>query len=172
MLVIPSPEDSFILYTDASGSGVGGCLHVIREEKELPVGFFSRQLNSAENNYSVSELESLAIVASLKHFEYYIYTKQVVVATDHKPCLALMEDTSLNKCLLRFALSLQQFQVTIVCRPGKSHLNADGMSRQAWTEADDEAAQCDVSASPSSQILVGGDVGGEDRVLETKDYKH
>ncbi len=40
MLVIPSPEDSFILYTDASGSGVGGCLHVIGEEKELPVGFF------------------------------------------------------------------------------------------------------------------------------------
>ncbi len=41
MLVIPSPEDSFILYTDASGSGgVGRCLHVIGEEKELPVGFF------------------------------------------------------------------------------------------------------------------------------------
>ncbi len=28
--------------------------------------------------------------------------------------------------------------------------------------------QCDVSASPSSRILVEGDVGGEDRVLETE----
>ncbi len=45
------------------------------------------------------------------------------------------------------------------------------MSRQAWDSDDgiqEEAAQNDVSASPSSQILVGGDVGGEDRVLETK----
>ena len=114
MLVIPAPDDVFVLYMDASGSGVGGCLHVTREEKELPVGFFSRQLKSAEKNYSVSELESLAIVASLKHFEYYIYTKQVVVVTDHMSCLVLMEGTSLNKRLLRFALSLPQYQVTIV----------------------------------------------------------
>ncbi len=91
VLVIPTPEDSFILYTDASGSGVGGCLHVRRGDKELPVGFYSRQLKAAEKNYSVTELKSLAIVSALKHFEYFVYTKQTKVVTDHKPCLALID---------------------------------------------------------------------------------
>ncbi len=171
VLVIPTPEDSFILYTDASGSGVGGCLHVRRGDKELPVGFYSRQLKAAEKNYSVTELESLAIVSSLKHFEYFVYTKQTKVVTDHKPCLALIDGSSLNKRLLRFALLLQQYSIILEYRPGKCHENADAMSRQAWDSDNgiqEEAAQNDVSSSPSSRILVGGDVGGEDRVLETE----
>ncbi len=163
-LVIPAPEDVFVLYTDASGAGVGGCLHVVREREELPVGFFSRQLRPAERNYSVSELECLAIVASLKQFEFFVSSKEVTVVTDHKPCLALVKGSHLNKRLLRFALVIQQFNASIMYRPGKLHANADGMSRQAWTETDDETAQCVVSASPpSSRILVGGDVGGEER---------
>ncbi len=97
-------------------------------------------------------------MASLKYFEFYLYTKSVVVVTDHKPCLALMEGSSLNKRLLRFALALQQFDVQIIHRLGKSHSNADGMSRQAWPD-DDEAAQC-LSDSPPGRILAGGVVGG------------
>ncbi len=126
-LVIPAPEDVLVLYTDASGAGVGGCLHVVREREELPVGFFSRQLRPAERNYSVSELECLAIVASLKQFEFL---------TDHKPCLALVKGSHLNKCLLRFALVIQQFNASMMYRPGKLHANADGMSRQAWMETE------------------------------------
>ncbi len=159
-LVIPAPDDVFILYTDASGAGVGGCLHVVRGQEELPVGFFSRQLRPAERNYSVSELECLAIVASLKHFEYFVYSKEVTVVTDHKPCLALENGSHLNKRLLRFALVLQQFNVFLEYRPGKLHANADGMSRQAWPSAEVESAQvCSSDLSPG-QILGGGDVGG------------
>ncbi len=73
LLYVPSCEDVFVLYSDTSGAGVGECLHVVRDGRELPVGFYSRQLRSAEKNYSVSELECLAIVASLKHFEFHIY---------------------------------------------------------------------------------------------------
>ncbi len=78
--------------------------------------------------------------------------------TDHKPCLALMEGSSLNNRLLQFALALQQFDVQIIHRPRQSHSNADGMSRQAWPD-DDEAAQC-LSDSPPGRILAGGVVGG------------
>ncbi len=160
LLVIPVASDEFVLYTDASGAGVGGCLHVLRGREELPVGFFSRQLRPAEKNYSVSELETLAIVASLKHFEFYLYTKRVLVVTDHRPCLALLEGSSLNKRLLRLALALQQFDVRIEYRPGKDHANADGMSRQAWPSSDAESAQVCISDLSPSQILGGGDVGG------------
>ena len=30
VITIPGPEDELVLYTDASGDGIGGCLHVIR----------------------------------------------------------------------------------------------------------------------------------------------
>jgi len=163
VLFIPAPDDVFTLYTDASGMGIGGCLHISRDSNELPVGFFSRQLKPAEKNYSVSELESLAIVASLKHFEFFLYAKGVTVITDHKPCLSLVDGCHLNKRLLRFALVLQQFNVSLVYRPGKLHANADGMSRQAWPSPDVKAAQMGSSDLSLSQILAGGDVGGQKR---------
>ncbi len=39
VLFIPTQSDCFVLYCDASGGGVGGCLHVARD-RELPVAFF------------------------------------------------------------------------------------------------------------------------------------
>ena len=39
-LIIPSVSDSYSLHTDASGFGVGACLHVHRVEEDLPVAFF------------------------------------------------------------------------------------------------------------------------------------
>ncbi len=68
VLCVPRWEDEMVIYTDASGDGIGACLHVIRDGVEHPVAFFSRQLRTSECNYSVTELESLAIVASIRHF--------------------------------------------------------------------------------------------------------
>ena len=124
--------------------------------------FSPGNLKPAEKNYSVSELECLAIVDSLKHFEYFVYGKDVLVVTDHKPCLALMDGTSLNKRLLRFALSLQTYQATIIYKPGKDLANADAMSRQCWTELPSNAAHGESDSTPG-RILAGGDVGGEHR---------
>jgi len=166
VLVIPSSEDVFVLHTDASGRGIGACLHVVRKDRELPAGFFSRQLRGAEKNYSVTELESLAILAALKHFEFHVYGKEITVVTDHKPCLALLGGVGLNKRLLRFALALQQFHITIIHRPGAVHCNADGMSRQSWPadefELKSESAHW-LSASPSGRSLGGEDVGGREK---------
>ena len=41
VLFVPVFNDCFCLYTDASGDGVGACLHVVRDEVELPVAFYS-----------------------------------------------------------------------------------------------------------------------------------
>ncbi len=132
VLTIPGPEDELVLYTDASGDGIGGCLHVIRSDGENPVAFFSRQLRPAEKNYSVTELESLAIVASINDFEYHVYGLPLKIVTDHRACLALSNGSHLNRCLLRFALALQDLEVEIVHRPGSAHGNADCLSRQSW----------------------------------------
>ncbi len=67
VLNVRCAKDYFVLYTDASGGRVGACLHVRREEQELPVAFFSRQLRSAEKSYFVTELEGVAVVVYTDH---------------------------------------------------------------------------------------------------------
>ncbi len=67
ILNIPQAEDQFILHTDSSGVGVGSVLNIIKNGVEVPVAFYSRQLRGAELRYSVTELESLAIVCRPLH---------------------------------------------------------------------------------------------------------
>ena len=129
-LTIPSIADIFSLHTDASGCGVGACLHVHRDGEDLPVAFFSRQLQGAEKNYSITELETLAIVSALKHFQFYLYGAHVTIYTDHKACTALLTSPVLNPRLKRMTLYLQDKDLNILYRPGKDSGNADALSRQ------------------------------------------
>ena len=64
-LTIPNVSDSFRLHTDASGAGLGTVLSVVHSEEELPVAFFSKQLQGAEFRYSATELECLAVVVAI-----------------------------------------------------------------------------------------------------------
>ena len=142
-LTILSVTDTFTLHTDASGFGIGACLHIVRDQQELPVAFFSRQLQDAERRYSITELETLAIVASIKHFQFYIYGTTLNVFTDHKACTALLSSTVLNTRLKRMALFLQDKDIFIHYRPGEESANADNLSRQF----DDSSIKEDISSS-------------------------
>ncbi len=157
LLCIPTNNDEYILYTDVSGDGIGGCLHVRCGDEELPVTFFSCQLRPPEKNYSVTELESLAIVASVKHFDRLTYGLPLQVVTDHRACLTLTTGRNLNRRLLRFALALQDRPISLIYHPGKDHSNADAFSRQSWwcTETDTDGADPVLSAQPWSELGAG-----------------
>ena len=43
---------------------------VTRDGKECPVAFYGRKLSPAEKNYSATELEGLAVVASIQHIQH------------------------------------------------------------------------------------------------------
>ena len=58
-------------------------LSVVRHLK-LPVAFYSHQLLPQETRYSVTELEVLVLLCSVKHFEFYLFGKSFTVTTDHK----------------------------------------------------------------------------------------
>ena len=46
-LCIPTCLDMYVMYTDASATGVGAALFAVRDGEEKPVSFFSKQLLGA-----------------------------------------------------------------------------------------------------------------------------
>ena len=72
ILALPNFSEPFILYTDASNTAVGGVLGQLQDGTERVVGYWSRQLKSAEHNYSTVERETLAAVSAIKEFYPYL----------------------------------------------------------------------------------------------------
>ena len=174
-LIIPSISDSYSLHTDASGFRVGACLHVDRGEEDLPVAFFSRQLQGAEKNYSITELETLAIISALKYFKFYIYGTNVTIFTDHKACTALLTSTVLNNRLKRMTQYLQDKDLTILYRPGKDSTNADGMFRQFDDEEQKKSSQHQSSSTSGFRFPEGklrGDVEDQSSSQHSAHMEH
>ena len=154
-LVIPNQSDSFTVQTDASYVGVGACLNVCRDGGGLPVAFYSRQLKDAETRYAVTELECLAVVEAIRHFEVYLDGRTFTAQTDHRALEHLLTAKLVNRRLSRWALHLQGFSFTIEYHPGARNQNADTLSRQAWPTLEEEEQQSPRTAS----ALQGGYVG-------------
>jgi hypothetical protein len=74
---------TFILKMDASKIAVSAILSQVQDGEEKPLAYGSRQLNKAEQAYSASEAEMLALVLANRYFRCYLFGKQFVVTTDH-----------------------------------------------------------------------------------------
>ena len=109
--MVPQMDRSFILSSNASGIGLGAVLSQKDSlGEERPVAFLSRGLNRAEKNYSVTELEYLAVVAAVKHFSFHFESKPFKVVTDHPSLLYLDKMKDSKARLTRWALSLQPYR--------------------------------------------------------------
>ena len=53
-------------------------------KKDKPIAFYSRKMNSAQQNYTTTEKELPSIVETLKEFRNIIFEHQIAVYTDHK----------------------------------------------------------------------------------------
>ena len=129
-LCIPLPSDTFSIVTDASGRGIGGVIQVKRDEEWEAAAFYSRQLQGAEQRYSATELEALAVVATVDHFNYYLYGRPFCVLSDHRPLGQLLSLDRLNPRLRRMAYKLQHRMVTIQYIHGVNNTFADALSME------------------------------------------
>lgn len=81
----------FYIQCDASLLGVGGVLFQVKDGGEHPIAYMSKKLNSAQRNYSVTELECLAAILCIREFRCYIEGMRFTVITDHAALKWLME---------------------------------------------------------------------------------
>lgn len=131
VLKSPSLDKPFLLYTDASTTGIGAMLaQEDKQGEERPVAFFSQTLRPYQHNYCVTELEMLALVRAIDHFSFYLYGRHFLTYTDHKALLSHAKLKSANTRLMRWSMFLQQYNFTLNYKPGKDNIIADLMSRQ------------------------------------------
>lgn len=100
--------------------------------QERPVGYASRTLSKAEQNYSQIEKEGLACVFGVKRFHCYLYGRSFILSSDHKPLASLFAKDKIvpvqqaSARIQRWALTLGMYE--LIHKSGSSHGNADALS--------------------------------------------
>lgn len=149
--VLHNPDFSqpFFIRCDASTQGVGSVLfQKDLEENEKPIAFMSQKLNAAQRNYTVTELECLAAIISIKKFRPYIEGYRFTLITDHASLQWLMTQKELSGRLARWSLKLQGFDFNIIHQKGRENIVPDVLSRiycDAVTEIDQELFLHDIN---------------------------
>ena len=93
ILAYPAFTKEYILETDASIQGIGAVLSQTQDDgKPHPVAFASRGLSPAERNYSITDLETLAVAWAVSHFRTYLYGQKVTIYTDHAAVKAVLQN--------------------------------------------------------------------------------
>ena len=138
----------FVLQTDASAVGVGAVL----EQGGHVIGYASRALNKAEQQYSVIQKECLAIVFAMKQFRHYLLGRSFELLTDHAP-LQWLSSQKMEGLLCRWALAMQEFDFVIKYRKGSQNGNADALSRNIACSPTVTTAATQFAADPIKQDI-------------------
>ena len=136
ILQYPDFEAPFFIYTDACTTGLGAVLSQKKEGKEHVIAYASRSTNKAEVNYSITDLECLAVVWAIRHFHHYL-ANHFTVVTDHSALKWLQTSKMPKGRRARWIMELQQHNFTIEHRAGKANANADALSRMYDEEEPD-----------------------------------
>ena len=129
VLAYPNSDDPFILDTDASDHSVGAELLQVQDGIERLIGFGSFVLDPAQRKYCTTRKELLAVVRFTRHFRHYLLGRRFTVRTDHSSLTWLMGFKNIEGQLARWIEELAVYNMDIIHRPGKDHVNADGFSR-------------------------------------------
>ena len=94
----------------------------------------SRFTKGAEERYSPTEGEALAVAWSLEHARFFVLgCSNLIVSTDHKPLEGILKDRTLASINNPRILSLKErtlpYQFKVCYNPGKWHRGPDAMSR-------------------------------------------
>ena len=125
----PDFAKPFRVYTDASNLGLGAILAQVQGGKERIIMSASRALSKGEKNYGTTQKECLAIFWGVTSFRHFLLCQPFEVYTDHYSLKWLRTMKTSNSMLHRWAATLEEFQFTVVHRPGKAQGHVDALSR-------------------------------------------
>lgn len=130
VLVAPDMSKPFVVYTDASGYGVGAALMQDHGQGEQPVAYHSHKLNEHERNYPVYEQELLAVKLALVEWRHYLLGNHFTVYTDHQSLTWLKTQPNLSSRQCRWLDLFTEYNYSVEYIKGQTNQVADALSRR------------------------------------------
>jgi hypothetical protein len=120
VLKFPDFNKGFIITTDASKHSISGVLEQVRDGAQVVIDAAGRALNKAEENYSTTKRELLAIVWTVKKWKIYLKSskKIAIFRSEHLPLGHLKKMTDCQGRLQRWIWQLEEIPHKIDYLPG------------------------------------------------------
>jgi RNase H-like domain found in reverse transcriptase len=97
---------------------------------EKPIAFTSQKLTESQAQaWSTIEKEAYVVIHALNKFRDWVFLSKISIYSDHNPLQFLTEAAPKSSKLTRWALALQEFDLTFHYRPGKLNFPAYFLSR-------------------------------------------
>jgi len=124
------------LSVDASSVGLGAA--ILQDNK--PIAYASRALTQTQRGYAQIEKEMLAITFGCEKFHPYLYSRPVIVETDHKPLESIFKKPlfKVPMRLQRMLLKVQPYHLMVKYKQGKLMYVADTLSRATVVQSHDD----------------------------------
>jgi hypothetical protein len=155
LLVIYDPNHETQLHTDASSKGIASILLQKFENELKPVMYYSRATSKEEANFHSYELETLAVVESIKRFRVYLTGIHFIIVTDCSAVRSTFTKMDLLPRIARWWLSVQDFDFIIQHRPGDKMKHVDALSRNVLPISHtDDWILCIQMQDPSLKLII------------------
>src|ERR1043165_1670671 len=121
---------------DASDFAVGAVLGQRKDKHFHPIYYASKTLHDAQEHYTTTEKELLAVVFAFDKFRSYLVLSKTIVYTDHAAIRYLFSKQYAKPRLIRWILLLQEFDIEIQDKKGALNVAADHLSRLEHDDAE------------------------------------
>ena len=140
VLFLPDEKGRYILCSDTSKTHAGSSLWQIQGTKPRLIGFASKKLPTACQNYSITELEMTGLLYNMKLWQWYVGRKNFDAIVDHACIPHIMKSKNLptTNRIIRLIQELQRFDFHLYYVKGKDMILADYFSR---VPADQDSAE-------------------------------
>jgi hypothetical protein len=129
-LAHPRNDLTYEIYTDASCYAISGILTQTDEKAQVSIiTTASRVLSSPERKYTTCEQELIAVVFALQKFRIYVYGRKLKLYTDNKSVSFIKKCVITSSRVARWALMIQEYDLTVVHIAGTKNHFADVLSR-------------------------------------------
>ena len=108
----PNWSLSFEIICDANDYAIDVVLGQRKDKKPYVIYYASKTLNNAQMNYTIIEMELLAVVFACDKFRSYLVGSSIVVFSDHADLKYLLSKKDSKARLVRWILLLQEFDIT------------------------------------------------------------
>lgn len=126
-------DQPFRVEIDCSQYAMGGILSQLKDGKWHPVAYRSQCLSETKQNYEIHDRELLAIMRALEDWRLYLLgaVHKFEIWTDHQNLTYFRQPHKLNRRQARWHTELQEYNFTLIHKPGRQMTKADTLSRMA-----------------------------------------